>query len=266
MKVVLAFVIVVLSLISCQAQNNNGAQAPDERYRRQLVDLITRLEKNPWLGWGSGTEVVVRYLIDADAAGNPLGHAQPDLVYKVMEADGLLIRTQVFKGKNNRDDFLIKNETGLDSALAWKNVTEASTADMELDGFKLTCLLSDLRVTLMPGGTTVTREWTLASDPSIVLRKEDLGGSGWRVTSARVMKKIGQAEFPCLEIKKWMSFYSDGPNDSMTTQYLSPDVPGHLVEEIKEFFKVKKGQRSSAPFQVVHQKVMELRLRKPTGT
>jgi hypothetical protein len=45
---------------------------------------------------------------------------------------------------------------------------------------------------------------------------------------------------------------------------LSPDVPGHLVEEIKEFFKVKKEQRSSAPFQVVHVKVVELKLQKAT--
>jgi hypothetical protein len=42
----------------------------------------------------------------------------------------------------------------------------------------------------------------------------------------------------------------------MTTQYLCPDLPGHLVEEIQEFFKVKKEHRSSAPFQFVHQKVV----------
>lgn len=52
----------------------------------------------------------------------------------------------------------------------------------------------------------------------------------------------------------------------MTTQYLSPDVPGHLVEEIQEFTKVEKEQTSSAPYMVVHQKVVELKLQKPTRT
>jgi hypothetical protein len=80
----------------------------------------------------------------------------------------------------------------------------------------------------------------------------------------RVIKKIGEREFPCVEIKKTMRFYSHGPNDAMTTQYLCPDVPGHLVEEIQEFFKVKKEQRSSVPFHVGRLKVVELKLQKPT--
>jgi hypothetical protein len=52
----------------------------------------------------------------------------------------------------------------------------------------------------------------------------------------------------------------------MTTQYLCLDVPGHLVEEIQEFFKVKREQRSSTPFQIVHQKVVELKVQKPRRT
>jgi len=269
MKVICALTIVLLSLILVQAQNSNASQqAPEEAYTRQLISLLTGLQKNPWLGWESGTEVVVRYLVDSNAAGTPLGHPQPDIVYKVMEADKRLITAQVYKGKPIRRDFLIKDQPGLEAA--WIELKDPTigptTTDMEMDGFTLSCLLSELSVHEFPGGTRVTKQWTLANHPSIVLRKELVGGGGWKVTSARVIKKIGEREFPCVEIKKWMRFYYHGPGDAMTTQYLCPDVPGHLVEEIQEFFKVKKEQRSSAPFQVVHQKVMELKLQKPTRT
>ena len=128
-----------------------------------------------------------------------------------------------------------------------------------IDGFKLACLLTEVEFREIPGGARVTKEWSLASHPTIVLRKE-VNGEGWRVTSARVKKTIGDKEFSCVEIKKSMRFYFDGPNESVTTQYRCPSVPGHAVEEIQEFFKIKKGQRSSTPFQVVHQKVVEIKL------
>lgn len=265
MKVIYALTIVLSSLTLCQAQESNAAQRnPDHVYTSQLVRLLSGLQKNPWQGWESGTEVVVRYLVASNAAGMPLGHAQPDLVYKVMEADKLLITTQVYRQKTNRRDFMIKDQSGLDAA--WPRIIDPSITTLEIDGFTLSCLLSELTMREFPGGSMVTKEWTLASNPSIVLRKEVNGGPGWKVTSTRVIKKIGESEFHCVEIKKWMRFYSKGPNDAMTTQYLCPDVPGHLVEEIQEFFKVKGEQRSPTPFQIVHQKVVELRLQKPKRT
>src|SRR5216684_2309043 len=114
MKVICALTIVLLSLTLVQAQNSNASQrAPEQAYTRQLISLLTELQKNPWLGWESGTEVVVRYLVDRNASGTPLGHPQPDIVYKVMEADKRLITTQVYKGKPIRRDFLIKDQPGL---------------------------------------------------------------------------------------------------------------------------------------------------------
>lgn len=268
MKVIYVLTLVLLSITLCQAQNSDVPQrSSDEAYKRELIRLLMGLQKNPWLGWESGTEVVVRYFGDGKPAATTRSHAQPELVYKVMEADKLFIRTQVVKGKSIRQDFLVKDQMGLDAASP--KVIDPGTADLEtdleIDGFTLSCLLSELSVREFPGGSRITKEWTLANYPSIVLRKEVIGGDGWRVTSARVIKKIGEREFPCVEIKKWMPFYHKGLNHVLTTQYLSPDIPGHTVEEIQEFFKVKKKQRSSSPYQIVHQKVVELKLRKPTG-
>jgi hypothetical protein len=265
MKAIYALTVGLLSLTLCQAQNNNVTQpAADDAYTQNLIRLITGLQKNPWLGWESGTEVVVRYLSDSNPGEPPRARVQPDLTYKIIDTDKLFIRTQLFKGKLVRQDFLVKDQVGLDAA--WPRVTTSGTTEMEIDGFTLTCFLAELVETQFPGGSRVTKEWTLASQPSIVLRKEVNDIPDWRVTSARVARKIGEMEFACVEIKKTIRIYDHGPIDVITTQYLSPDVPGHLVEQIEQYFKVKKKQVSSAPYMVVHQKVVELKLPKPTRT
>ncbi len=98
----------------------------------------------------------------------------------------------------------------------------------------------------------------MAGHPSILLRRE-VNGEGWSVTSAVASKKIGEREFACLEVKGRMRFYSDGPTEVVTTRYLSPDVPGHLVEQVEEFFRVgDKG--APTRYMVVHQKVSELKI------
>lgn len=246
----------LLAATLCQAQAG-GTQASDTEYTRELAALITGLQKNPWRGWSAGTEVTVRYIVDRDAAGKPLGKEQPELVFKVTEADKLFEIAQVVKGKPVITEFFVKDQEGL--GVASRRVREPTPAELEIDGFKLACLVTEMGVREIPGGVSVTKEWVLASHPTIVLRKE-VNGEGWRVTSARVKKTIGDREFSCVEIKKSMRFFSDGPGESVTTQYRCPSVPGHVVEEIQEFFKLKKGQISPAPFQTVHQKVVEIKL------
>jgi hypothetical protein len=142
--------------------------------------------------------------------------------------------------------------------VAARRVTEPRPVDLEIDGFKLAALLTKTELRESMGGTYVTMEWSLASHPSIVLRKE-FGGEGWRVTSVRVKKTVGDKKFSCIEIKRSLRFFSDGPAESVTTQYRCPGVPGHLVEEIQEFFRLRREGRSPAPFQVVHQKVVEIK-------
>jgi hypothetical protein len=252
--------LVVLALLFsatlCRAQAGS-VPASDAEYKNELVALISGLQKNPWRGWGAGTEVTVRYIVERDAAGKPLGKEQPEQVFKVTEADKLFEITQVVKNKPVITEFFVKDQEGL--AVASRRVTEPTTAELEIDGFKLACLVSEVAFREIPGAARVTKEWLLASHPSIVLRKEVVD-ERWRVTSARVKKTISDKEFSCVEIKKSMRFFSDGPSESVTTQYRCPGVPGHVVEEIQEFFKIKKDQRSSTPFRVVHQKVVEIKL------
>jgi hypothetical protein len=254
MKVVLAFV-VLLSPILCRAQDGRDVRrAPDEAYTARLVRLVEALQKNPWRGWKAGTVVVVRYL--GDSVNGMNARVQPDLVYKILEADKLFQRTQELNGKSFLQEFLVKDQTGLAAASAWAK--DAVAADVELDGFTLDALSSESHMEEFPGGTRITKEWSLAGHPSILLRQET-NGEGWRVTSVQSSKKIGEREFACVEIKSRMRFYSDGPMMHVATQYLSPEVPGHLVEEIEEFFRV--GDKGAlTPYMVVHQKVVEVKV------
>jgi hypothetical protein len=256
MRVFLAAVM-WLSPTPCRAQDVRDTKtAADEAYTARLVRLVEGLQKNPWRGWKAGTVVVVRYL--GDALNGTNARAQPDLVYKVLEADRLFERTQELKGKSFRQEFLVKDQRGLDAARVRLKDEDAVPADVEVDGFKLAALLSELRSEEFPGGTWVTKEWSLAGHPSILLRQE-VNGEGWAVTSAKASKRIGGREFACVEIKKRMRFHSGGPMEVLTTRYLSPEVPGHVVEELEEFYRVgEKG--APTPHMFVHQKVVELKI------
>jgi hypothetical protein len=114
----------------------------------------------------------------------------------------------VVKGKPVITEFLVKDQEGLDAAA--RRVNEPIPVDLEIDGFKLAALMTKTEVREMPGGTRVTREWFLASQPSILLRK-DVNGEGWRVTSARVKKTIGDKDFSCIEIRSRCGFFSTVP-------------------------------------------------------
>lgn len=257
MKVILAVVALLLSpALPRGAQEGRGVRSvPDEAYTARLVRLVEALQKNPWRGWKAGTVVVVRYL-GGGAAEGTYAYVQPDMVYKILEADKLIEATQEVKGKSYRQEFLLKDHAGLDAPSRWGK--DSAAADLELDGFTLNTLLSELRMEEFPGGTRITKEWSLAGHPSILLRKEG-NGHGWSITSAKASKKIGDREFACVEIKSRMRFYSDGPMEDVTTQYLSPEVPGHLVEEVKEFFRVgEKGVLT--PHMVIHRKVVEIKV------
>ena len=66
----------------------HGAASQDvtlEADLRELVRLVTELQKNPWEGWPAGTRVVVRYLIERNSKGKALGREQPGIVFTVVD-------------------------------------------------------------------------------------------------------------------------------------------------------------------------------------
>lgn len=257
MKVIYAIATVLLALTLCRAQSVNESKAtPDDAYKQQLVRLLTGLQKNGWSGWKTGTVVVRRYLGNNDQTVKPFAYAQPDLVFEIVEADKRVAMTQVVKSKPYREESPIKAQPPV--AVTPYELKDVTAASLELDGFTLSCLLREYPAMMVNDGPSSpgSKEWRLAGHPTVVLRK-DSGRTTWEVASVRVRKKIGQREFEC--VKTIAKSTIPGPIEVITTQYLSPDLPGHLVEQVEEFYKVnKQGQKIS--YMIVHQQVVEIRL------
>jgi hypothetical protein len=260
MRVIYAIATVLLSLTLCRAQNSdNPKPAPDDVYTPQLVRLLTGLQKNPWSGWKTGTEVVRRYLGNNDPAVKPHAYVQPDLVFQVLKADRLVAVTQVVKGRPHQQEHSVKDQEGVDKPMI--EAEDATAARLEVDGFTLACLFRERPSLIVNDGPSFPglKEWRLASHPTLLLRKES-GGITWEVASVRVAKKIGEREFQCVKTIGKTSIYVDGPVEVITTQYLSPDVPGHVVEQVEEFYKVDKKGKERVLDMIIHQQVMELKL------
>jgi hypothetical protein len=258
MRVIYVIATLLLSLTLCPAQNtNNPNRAQDDAYTQQLVRLLTGLQKNGWSGWKTGTVVVRRYLGNNDEKVKPFTYAQPDLVFEIVEADRRVAMTQVVKSKPHREESTIKAQTASDvSQFELQDVTAAS---LEVDGFTLSCLLREYPAMIVNDGPSSpgSKVWRLASHPTVVLR-EDSGRRTWEVASVRVVKKIGGREFKC--VKTIAKSTIPGPIEVITTQYLSPDVPGHLIEQVEEFYKVNKEGKERVLYMVVHQQVVEVRI------
>ncbi len=251
-----------MALVSVDGRDEGAVQnVTSEAYLRELVRLVTELQKNPWSDWPAGTRVVVRHVNEGNSAKTKRSRERPDIVFTVVEADRSFQTTQVVKGKTLRHDFLITDQPGLDTAWPASANQRPTPANISIDGVSVACLTRELSSFELSGrttGTTVRRESAMASHPSVVLRQETVDSTGWEVTSAGTRRSIGEKDFQCLEVRKWLRFYHDGPNDAIVTRYLCPGVPGHVAEERTELYKVVKGQRSAAPYQIDHQKTVEL--------
>lgn len=258
MKIIYVIAAVFLSLTLCRAQSINDLKpTPDDAYKQELVRLLTGLQKNGWSGWKTGTVVVRHFLGNNDETVKPFAYAQPDLVFEIVEADKRVAMTQVVKGKPYREESPIKAQAAADaSPFELQDVTAAS---LEVDGFTLACLLREYPAMIVNDGPSApgSKEWRLAGHATVVLRK-DSGRTTWEVASVRVLKKIGGREFQC--VKTIAKSTIPGPMEVITTQYLSPDVPGYLVEQVEEFYKVNKEGKERVLSMVVHQQVAEVRI------
>ena len=160
MKVVYAIAAVLLSLSLCHAQNRNDPKrAPDDAYTRQLVRLLTGIQKNPWSGWKTGTEVVRRYLGNSDPAVKPYAYVQPDLVFQVLEADSLIAVTQVVNRRPYRQKHLVKDQGEADNPMI--KTEDATAVRLEVDDFTVACLLWEQPALFVNDGPSfpASKEW-----------------------------------------------------------------------------------------------------------
>jgi len=207
-------------------------------FDEHAVQLIERLQRNPWAGWAADT-VVVRRFSDEKMPEGVRSHVQPDITYRVVEKDQLFIRTQLVGGRPTQQNFRVHEQTGLlKPVVAGKGVP----AELTLDGARAECVLYESRFDAIGAGfgsSVTTRQWVLARRPSLLIRRES-GGNWWAITSVMATKRIGEQEYFCVKTQQRLAVPG---GHVVTTSYLHPDVPGHLVEETKEYYTDVGGQR-----------------------
>lgn len=250
------------------ATAEEGAAAAAARPRtgapldKETLLLLGRLQRNPWAGWSTGTEVVRQFLDDKRRGQNVQTYVQPDITYKVLEKDRRLIRTQQVNGKPMRQDFRIRDQTGIPRP----HLTgQGAAVELAVDGANVRCLLYESRIGRIGagfGGAVVTKQWVPASHSTVLLRRES-GENWWAITSLRARKRIGQREVLCIETRRRLAIVG---GHVVTTRYLHPDVPGHLVEEIKEFYREVKGRPQPVLWMVTHERTSAVRAAAPTTT
>jgi hypothetical protein len=250
----IAFLCLLLQTLCYAQQSTSDKGSPDQEYIQRLVRLLAGLQKDPWSGWKTGAKVIVRY-VDEPKIPGAYADVQPDLVMQVVETDKLVSVTQVVNGKPYRSESPISSQK--DAEVSPDIFGDATDTQVEIDGYRLPCLFRERTTITMPVdyGMTV-REWALASNQKILLRKE--GPEEWAVTSSLVTKRVGDREYQCVEIKEKMTIYSGREIEVRTTTYLSPDIPGQLVEKIKTFHHINHKQVSPTPHLISHQKVVSV--------
>jgi hypothetical protein len=76
-------------------------------------------------------------------------------------------------------------------------------------------------------------QYLLGTKNPILLRHErGTSGIEWWAVTGIVEKQIGDRKYLCAEVKEHMTFVG---GDCLTTYYATPEIPGHIIEAIKQF-------------------------------
>jgi hypothetical protein len=215
-----------------------------------LIAMVEPLQRNPWAGWKTNTRVVVKSF-DDDRDGTP-AYVQPDLTYVVEAQDQRLARFQEVGGKRTRQEFPISPEGGLQKAAVH---LDGQPAEFTIDGVALPTTLHEQTLRWIGpdnGGQSTTRSWVLRDRPQILLKRQE-GNELWLITSVRTIRRIGGQSYRCLETVQRSSSV-DGYY--VITQYLSAEVPGHLVEQIQRHYK----SSAPRPVLVIHERVVAVEI------
>jgi hypothetical protein len=123
-------------------------------------------------------------------------------------------------------------------------------------------------------GKAHTRELVLAAQPTIwlrteitqsgvfpraertAIRKAEIRENYKSIKALRELRQVGERQLPCVVVKERMEM-SGG--HQVSTTWLSPEVPGHVVEKISETWFEGRQQRS-------HEKLADLRTIGASGT
>lgn len=220
---------------------------------------VRALMRHPWSHWATGVTVVRGFVPHGRGAGIA-EYLQPDLTYEVVAAGKRLVRHQEVDGKVVTQELPMHPEEGLPRAFTGSDPPEVA-ATFDLDGAAVPSVLRT-----QPGvshdhsvAPAVTRQWTLMGDDAVLLRSETTAhgkpeqlGHWWALVRLDRPKTIDGVVYLCIETRRRTG---DSDAYAIVTTFLSPEVPGHVVEEVIEYFKVPDHQR---PWMVTVEKVLRI--------
>ncbi len=210
--------------------------------------------RGPGKGFPTRSTVTFSAVDDSNAALGIASYVQPDMVYRVEEADRMLSRTQVVDGTAHRQEFDITDEGGLPGA---PSLQETTATTLTIDGVPVSARTAKLeRTVLLAGGsatTSVTHYWVLTDDPEILLRRSYGEGSAWSVVATDVKATLAGQELHVVETKE-ESLDGKGGHVIKTIRR-SPKVPGHVVESIVQHFRKAD---DTNPWLVTHERVSKM--------
>lgn len=103
----------------------------------------------------------------------------------------------------------------------------------------------------------VRKQWVLEADPKIVLREESIyvdwdnwfwhtTPAAWWAVASIGKRKIGDREYPCVEIKHPWRFSVDGY--VLITECVNPEIPDYIIEREQVFYKLEKDNKKTLSF------------------
>ncbi len=208
---------------------------------QRIQDRVRPLMTHPWSHRATGVTVVRGFIPHGRGAGI-VDYLQPDLTYEITESGKGLERRQEVDGKVATQSLGMHPEEGLPKPFSRAEQPDISEP-FEIDG----AMVPSIRRTIpsvIHGDSVgpVTNQWTLERDDSVLLRRETVTSkhpgdytSWWVLKGIDRRKTIGDKVHLCVEVQQRV-----GGQDhyALITSFLSPEVPGHVVEQITEDYKI----------------------------
>jgi hypothetical protein len=246
---IVAFVTTSSTLVGAAEQTPADAKASGDKVRpktdeEHIASRLAAFQSNGWLGWIPGTVMVMTFLSSDPKQFN--SNVQPDLKYTLGDKTLPLTRAQLVQGEITHQTL----NTGLpDSgkiAVFRRGPKEIGAAkELLLDGIKVKYLQIErtypVDLGTGPHAERTTIDWILPTQPSICLRW-GTKDSYHVVTSLHSEKTIGKEKYDCVVLERRLPLATK--QVTFETLYLSPEVPGFVVERITEFHRDRNGDRN----------------------
>jgi hypothetical protein len=228
--------IMVAFTISCSHPSIATDKGSESDFVKQVVTRLKPLQRNGWLEWTPGTVLVTTFLLSDPKKF--ASHVPADLTYTIGEKN-TLTRTQLFRGISEDEEvFPGRSQDGPIPVARFYKPNSGVATQLSLDGNEIKC--RQFRETIpvpLGAGPLVEpflKEWIIPSHPTICLRWES-GKNYGVIKSIRATRTVGGKKYSCVVLEKRMALDNDG--FSLETAYLSPEVPGFVVERTQDIYK-----------------------------